>query len=335
MTLNHLEIKDCYREKSILITGGLGFLGSNLAYALYRFGARVTLLDSLDPRCGGNLFNIRGLEEKLGVNICDIRDGAALAHLVKGRDIIFHVAGLSGRLESLEDPPSYHEINLGGTLALLEACRRRNPGARIVYGGCRRVYGNCRGSPIDELRPVQPLDFCSLSKAAAEGSLMLYHRHFGVPVVMLRLTSTYGPRHRMRDGQAGTLLQFVRRALEGVSITVYGDGTQVRDFTYVDDVTEAFLLAGVRDEAVGEVFNIGSGEPVSILEAAKAVIQAADTGSYDLAPWPEDLARIETGDYVADFEKIRGVLGWEPKTSLLLGLQKTMEYYGRYRAHYW
>jgi UDP-glucose 4-epimerase len=324
-----------WRGRRVLITGGLGFIGSNLAIRLVELGAHVAVVDSLIPGYGGNRFNIEPVAEQVSVNVTDIRDEYALPQLLAERDVIFNLAGQVSHIDSMERPRDDLEINCAAQLSLLEACRRVNPSARIVFAGSRQQYGRPRFLPLTEDHPLHPIDVNGINKTAGESYHLLYHEVYGLETVSLRLTNTYGPRMLMQHAHQGFIAWFVRRAVEGAEIEIFGDGAQLRDFNEVDDVVHAFLLAGASDGAVGRVFNLGHPEPVSLLELTELLLDVAGQGSYRFVPFPNERARIDIGSVYADASRIREELGWEPTVPLRAGLERMVGYYREHRDRYW
>jgi UDP-glucose 4-epimerase len=324
-----------YAGKPVLVTGGLGFIGSNLAIRLVELGAEVTVVDSLLPELGGNRFNLAPVEDRVRVSTADLRDTATVDELVDGQDVVFSVAGQVSHIDSVTDPISDLEINCRSQLSLLEALRRRNPEARVVYAGSRQQYGRPRYLPVDEEHPLEPVDVNGIHKAAAESATLLYHRVHGIPAVSLRLTNTYGARMQMRHPRQGFVAWFVRLAVEGREIELFGGGESLRDFNEVQDVVDAFLLCGSANEAVGQVFNLGHPEPVTVRQFAELLLEVADGGSLRDRAFPDGRARIDIGSVFADFAKIREGLGWEPRIGLREGLTRMVDYYRRNRKHYW
>lgn len=326
---------DFYADKRILITGGLGFIGSNLARRLVDLGARVTLVDSLIPDYGGNLFNIAGYEERLRVNIADVRDPYSMRALVKGQDLLFNLAGQVSHLDSMLDPFTDLEINARSQLSILEACRHENPVIKVIYAGTRQQYGKPQYLPLDEEHRQQPTDVNGVNKLAGEWYHIVYHRAYDLRTASLRLTNTYGPRQLMKHNRQGFIAWFVRLAVEGREIPIYGDGQQLRDLCYVDDVVDAFLRAGASEAVNGRVFNLGGQEPVSLLDLARLIIEIAGRGSIRLVPWPEDRRRIDIGDVYSSYARIQETLGWQPTTDLRTGLTRMIQYYQEHWRHYW
>jgi len=327
--------KEWYKNKKVAVTGGLGFLGSNLAHELVHLGAEVTLIDPMLPLYGGNLFNINGIEDKVKVNFADIRDEGAMRALIRDKDVIFHIAGQTSHVDSMTDPLLDVDINCRGNIIFLEACREINPEVKVVYAGTRGQYGAVNKTPVTEDTHLSPTDIYGVNKNAGEKYHLIYYKAYGLRTVSLRISNTYGPRHQMKHGKYGIQNWMIRLALDDETISVYGDGSQLRDFNYVDDVTHAFLLAGASDKSNGQVYNLGSGNPISFRKMVKTVVEIAGSGKIEFVDWPEDRKRIETGDYVADFAKITEELGWKPEVAFEDGVKRTVEFYKRFRHHYW
>jgi UDP-glucose 4-epimerase len=324
-----------FAGKRVLITGGLGFIGSNLARRLVDLGANVIVVDSLVPEYGGLLYNVAGIEDRLTVNISDVRDEHSLRVLVRGQDMLFNLAGQTSHLDSMTDPYTDLEINARSQLAILEACRHGNPDVKIVFASTRQIYGRPRALPVDEGHPIAPVDVNGINKTAGEWYHLLYGEVYGLRTAVLRLTNTYGPRMRVRDARQTFLGIWLRRALHGEEILVYGDGSQLRDLTYVDDAVDAFLLAAERDEANGRVYNLGGPPPVSLIDLAHVVVDAAGSGSIRTIPFPEDRKSIDIGDFYADWSAIGRELGWRPAVPVEEGVKRTLEYYREHGAEYW
>jgi UDP-glucose 4-epimerase len=328
------ELAEPFANRRVLVTGGLGFIGSTLARALVEAGAQVTLVDSMSPEYGGNLENIAGIEDRVRVNISDVRDVHSLPYLVRAEDYIFNLAGQTSHLDSMEDPYTDLEINCRAQLSILEACRRHNPDASIVFASTRQIYGRPQYLPVDEAHPLLPVDVNGINKTAGEWYHLLYGRVHGLRISVLRLTNTYGPRMRVKDARQTFLGDWLRRALDGQEIEVFGDGSQRRDFNYVDDAVAAFLLAAVRDEANGQVYNLGSPEVVSLADLAALLVRVNGGGSWRLVPFPEQRKAIDVGDYFGDFGKARAELGWEPSVALREGLERSLAYFREHGAAY-
>lgn len=329
------NLQDAFLGKRVLITGGLGFIGSNLARRLVELGADVLLVDSLIPDYGGNLFNVAGIEDRVRVNIADVRDKYGMEYLVRGHDFLFNLAGQVSHLDSMQDPYTDLEINCRSQLSILEACRKHNPEVKIVYAGTRQIYGKPHYLPVDEAHPLEPTDINGVDKMAGEWYHLVYHRVYDLRVTSLRLTNVYGPRMRVKDARQTFIGWWIRQVVEGQELQVFGDGKQIRDFNYVDDVVEALLLAAVDPAADGQVYNLGGDEPISLLDLARLMIEINGSGSYRLVPFPPDRKRIDIGDYCGDYSRIRTHLGWRPRVSLRTGLERTLAFYHQHREHYW
>jgi dTDP-glucose 4,6-dehydratase/UDP-glucose 4-epimerase len=324
-----------FSGKKILITGGLGFIGSSLARRLVRLDAAVTLLDSLIPQYGGNLFNIEDIKDSVTVNITDVRDPHAMAHLIQGQDYLFNLAGQTSHLDSMTDPQTDLDINASAQLSILEACRKYNPRVKIVFASTRQLYGKPEYLPVDEKHPIKPVDVNGINKLAGEWYHLLYNNVHHIRACALRLTNTYGPGMRVKDARQTFLGIWIRNLIEGKPILVFGDGLQVRDFNYLDDVIEAFLLAALNPKADGEVYNLGSSEYVNLKDLAAMMVELFGKGSHQLVPFPPDRKAIDIGDYYSDFTKIKTTLGWTPRVSLREGLRQSLEYYALNHKHYW
>jgi UDP-glucose 4-epimerase len=318
---------------NVLITGGLGFIGSNLARRLVDLGAQVTLVDSLVPEYGGNRFNIHGIENRVRVNISDVRDRYSLQTHIAGQNFLFNLAGQTSHLDSMEDPFSDLEINCSAQLSILETCRRVNPRIRVVFASTRQIYGRPEKLPVDERHRISPVDVNGINKMAGEFYHILYNDVYDLAASALRLTNTYGPRMRIKDARQTFVGVWVRRLLEGQPIEVWG-GAQRRDFTYVDDCVDALLLAAARPEARGRVFNLGGNEVVTLAELARLLVELNVGGEYVQREFPADRKRIDIGDYYADDSLIRTTLGWEPRVSLKDGLSRTLEFFRTNLDHY-
>jgi len=324
---------EAFTGRKVLITGGLGFIGSNLARRLVDLGARVTLVDSLIPEYGGNLFNIAGLEDQVQVNISDVRDQHSMRYLVQGQDYLFNLAGQTSHMDSMEDPGTDLEINCRAQLSILEACRRYNPRIKVVFASTRQIYGKPDYLPVDEKHLLRPVDVNGINKMAGEWYHILYNNVYELRACALRLTNTIGPRMRIKDARQTFLGVWVRLLLEGKTFEVWG-GDQLRDFTYVDDVVDAFLLAAASKEANGEVFNLGCERVIGLKALADLLVEVNGGGRYEIRSFPPDRKRIDIGDYYADYSRIRSVLEWEPKVSLREGLARTVAFFRDNLAHY-
>jgi UDP-glucose 4-epimerase len=329
-----VDYRNFYRGRRVMITGGLGFIGSNLAHTLVELGAHVLIVDSLIPDYGGNLFNVHGLEDRLRINVADIRQQSTMNYLVQGHDVIFNLAGQVSHIDSMQDPYTDLEINCRAQLAILEACRRNNPAVKIVFAGTRQVYGRADSLPVTEAHLVRPTDINGINKVAGEYYHLVYNNVFGVRACSLRLTNVYGPRQLLKHNRQGFIAWFIRLAIEGREIQIYGDGHQIRDFVYVDDAVDAFLRAGASEASNGQVLNVGGLEPISHRDLVHLLIATAGTGTYRFVEWPPDKKAIDIGDFYADWTLISDTLGWRPQTTLADGLKATIAFYRDHFAHY-
>ena len=328
-----IHMDPSFRGRRVLITGGLGFIGSTLARRLVELGGNVTLVDSLIPEYGGNLCNIREIADKVRVNISDVRDPHSMKYLVQGQDFLFNLAGQTSHMDSMEDPYTDLEINCRAQLAILEACRKHNPGIKIVFASTRQIYGKPERLPVDERHLLRPVDVNGINKMAGEWYHILYNNVYGIRSCAIRLTNTYGPRMRVKDARQTFLGVWIRLLVEGKPFEVWG-GEQLRDFTYCDDAVEALLLAAVSDASNGVVFNLGGDRVVSLKELAGMAVDANGGGTFEVREFPADRKRIDIGDYYADDALIRNTLGWRPKTPLPQGLAETIRFYRAQLEHY-
>jgi UDP-glucose 4-epimerase len=330
----NVEYQSFYRRRRVMITGGLGFIGSNLARTLVELGAEVLIVDSLIPDSGANFFNIDGIADRVRVNVADVRQQSTLNYLVRSIEVIFNLAGQISHIDSMRDPYTDLEINCRSQLCLLEACRHFNPRVKVVFAGTRQVYGKPQMLPVTEDHLVRPADVNGINKAAGENYHLLYNNVFGIRACSLRLTNVFGPRQLIKHDRQGFMGWFIRLALEDREIQVYGDGSQMRDFVYVDDAAEAFLRAGASDDCNGDVFNVGGAEPISHRELVSLLIEIAGGGSVRYIPWPPEKKVIDIGSFHADSSKILRTLGWRPRTTLRDGLTRTIRYYRQHLEHY-
>jgi UDP-glucose 4-epimerase len=331
MTPRYLEF---YRGRAVMITGGLGFIGSNLARRLTGLGADVLLVDSLIPDYGGNLFNIDGFADRLRVNIADIRQQTTMNYLVRDREVIFNLAGQVSHIDSMREPYTDLEINCRSQLTLLEACRHHNPGVKVIFAGTRQVYGRPDSLPVTESHLVRPTDVNGINKAAGEYYHLVYNNVFGIRACSLRLTNVYGPRQLISHNRQGFIGWFIRLAIEDRPIQIYGDGSQLRDFVFVDDAADAFLRAGADDACNGEVFNVGGDRPISHRDLSAMLVAVAGTGRVEYVEWPKDKKAIDIGSFYADSSKFRRATGWIPEVGLEDGLRRTVEFYRKHYTRY-
>ena len=329
------EAFSAFAGKRVLVTGGAGFIGSALARRLVDLGADVTIVDSLIPEYGGNLFNLDGIETRVRLNVADVRDEHGMRYLVGAHEMLFNLAGQTSHLDSMTDPYSDLDINCRAQLSMLEACRKTNPSIRVVFASTRQLYGAASYLPVDERHPLAPVDVNGINKMAGEWYHVLYGRVYGMATAALRLTNTYGPGMRVKDARQTFLGIWIRRLLEGEPIEIWGDGAQIRDFTYVDDAVDAFLRAAASPAAVARVFNLGGDERISLRDLARLLVELAGGGDVRTVAFPADRKAIDIGDYYADYGAIQGALGWSPRVGLREGLARTIEFYRRHGARYW
>lgn len=328
-------MKNNFTSKKVLITGGLGFVGSNLSIKLAELGADVLIVDNMLPRQGGNVFNIEPVKDKVKVNISDIRNPTSMNHLVKGMDYIFHIAGQVNHVDSVKDPLNDLSINVEGTLVLMEALRMNNPDARVIFTGTRGEYGSSLTLPVAENHAINPIGIYAITNFAAERIVLTYHNLHHIKSLCLRITNTFGPRHQMAHDEYGVFNWFIRKAMDNEVIPIFGDGRILRDYLYIDDLTESLVTIAMSDGAYGEVYNVGSGVPLSFVELAKKIIDIAGTGRVDHTEFTTERKALEPGDYYADITKIKKTIDWSPKITLEDGIKRTIEFYTKYKEHYW
>jgi UDP-glucose 4-epimerase len=323
-----------FKNKQVVITGGLGFIGSSLARKLLEQGAAVTLIDSLVPQYGGNLYNVEDIKNRLRINISDVRDPYSLAFLLKDKDYLFNLAGQTSHMDSMSDPHSDLNINAGAQLSILETCRTVAPNIRVVFASTRQLYGKPEYLPVDENHPIKPVDVNGINKLAGEMYHLLYSKVYNIPCTVLRLTNTYGPGMRIKDARQTFLGIWIRQLIEGSTIKVFGSGQQLRDFNYVDDVVDAMLEAALNDKAIGEVFNLGSSEIIDLKSLATQMVALFGHGQFEMIPFPADRKAIDIGDYYSDYTKAKTVLDWSPSVDLATGISLTLTYYRENFKHY-
>ena len=330
-----MDLGGAFQGKRALITGGMGFTGSNLAIALVDAGADVTIVDAMIPGYAGNLFNIAPVRDRVAIHLCDIRDVAAMNNLVQAQDYVFHLAGQVDHILSLTDPFPDIDINIKGTAVLMEALRWYNPRAKVIYTGTRGQYGSAVTLPVSETAPTHPKGIYEISNLTAEKIIQVYNDVHGIAAVLLRLTNIYGPRAQMKHPRYGVVNWFVRLAVDDETIQVFGDGKILRDFLYIDDAVEAILMSALEPKAVGEVLNVGIDQPYNFIELAETLIEVAGTGRWEFAAFSPERKAQEPGDFYSDISKIRRLVGWTPRTALKDGLRQTVAFYRRYKQHYW
>lgn len=327
-------MRSFYGGAEVLITGGMGFIGSNLAIVLVELGAQVTLVDSMISEYGGNLFNIEPVKDRVRFHVSDVRDRSSMNYLVAGKDFLFNLAGTLSHVDSMKDPFTDLEINCVSQLSILECCRRHNPNVRIVFAGTRGQYGKTGSDPVTEHHQMRPTDVNGINNIAGESYHLLYNDVYGIKACSLRLTNTFGPRHQMRHHRQGVLNWFLRQLIEGQKVRLYGTGEQIRDTNYVSDVVEAFLLAMISQDGWGHAYNLG-GEPLSLRQFMDMAIEVNGGGAYEVVPFPEESKVIEIGDYIADYSRFQQLTGWKPRVSVREGIQRTLDYYREYGDYYW
>ena len=327
--------EEAFQGKRVLVTGGLGFIGSNLSVRLVELGAKVTIVDNMMPRLGGNLFNVKEIMDHIQINFSDVRDEHSMDYLVKDQDFIFHLAGQVNHVDSIRNPIQDLDINCRGTLVLLESCRKYNREVKVIFSGTRGEYGASVKLPVAEDHPTNPKGIYAVTNLSAEKMVLVYDDVHKISGTCLRITNTYGPRHQMAHDEYGVLNWFIRKAIDNELIPVFGNGHILRDFLYVDDLVECFLQVAICPSAYGEVFNVGTGIPISFIDLAKKIVKVADSGKVAFTEFTKERKEVEPGDYYTDISKIRKIVGWTPKTDLSEGLKKTIEFYRKYKIEYW
>ena len=323
----NLTAQQMFFNKNIIISGGLGFIGSNLAIKLVSLGANVTVIDSLVPEYGGNTWNIESIKNKISINVADVRDEKIMQRLIQGQDYFFNLAGQTSHLDSMKNPFVDLEVNAKAQLSILEECRKFNPAIKIIFASTRQLYGKPQYLPVDEKHPLVPVDVNGINKLAGEMYHVLYNKVYNIKTSVLRLTNTYGPRMRIKDARQNFLGIWIRNLLENKPITIFGDGSQLRDYNYIDDVVDAFLLVAGSDVWNASIFNLGNSNPISLETTAKIIIEENNAGKYIFTPFPEELKKIDIGDFYSDYSKIKTNLGWNPEVSIDAGFKKTIEYF--------
>jgi len=327
--------EEAFQGKRVLVTGGLGFIGSNLSIRLVEMGARVTIVDNMMPRLGGNLFNVKEILDQIQINFSDVRDEHSMDYLVKDQDFIFHLAGQVNHVDSIRNPIQDLDINCRGTLVLLESCRKYNREVKVIFSGTRGEYGASVKLPVGEDHPTNPKGIYAVTNLSAEKMVLVYDDVHKISGTCLRITNTYGPRHQMAHDEYGVFNWFIRKAIDDEVIPVFGDGHILRDFLYVDDLVDCFLQVAACPTAFGEVFNVGTGVPISFIDLAKKIVEVAGSGKVAFTEFTKERKEVEPGDYYTDISKIKRIVGWVPRTDLEQGLRKTIEYYRRHKKEYW
>lgn len=323
-----------FKNKKVLITGGLGFIGSNLAIELVKQGADITIIDSMIPEYGGNLRNIKPIEDKVKINFSDVRDTFSIKYLIQQQDYLFNLAGQTSHMDSMSNPYQDLEINAKAQLSILEACKKYNPNIKIIFASTRQLYGKPQYLPVDEKHPIIPVDVNGINKMSGESYHLLYNNVYGIRSCVLRLTNTYGPRLRIKDARQTFLGIWVRLLLENKPFLIYGDGKQIRDYNYVDDVVDALILVALSEKANGQIYNLGDDSPISLNDTASILVAENKAGKYEKIPFPADRQNIDIGDFYGDFGKIKTELGWAPKVSFEEGIKRTLNYYRKNIEYY-
>ncbi len=327
-------MENSFNNKNILITGGLGFIGSNLAHKLLSYGARITIVDNLNPLYGGNLYNLENISDRVKVVIGDVRDSEIIKPIIEKSDYLFHLAAQVSYIDSLSIPFEDLDVNSKSTLNILEICRKFNPVIRIIFSSSRMVYGKAENSPITEQSETNPLSLYGIHKLTSEKYLLMYYKDFGIPCTIFRITNPFGPRQQIKHNKYSLVGWFIRQAMEDKTIKIYGDGKQLRDYIYIDDIIDAMVLAASSNEAIGEILNIGSGNSTRFCDMVSSVISCVKKGRMEFIPWPDNYEKIETGDVSVDISKLHRITLWQPKYSIQEGIRLTYEYFKNNYSNY-
>jgi len=319
--------KELWRNSNVLLTGGLGFIGSNLARTLVSFGAKVTILDSLMRPYGGNMSNLKDIKDKVKIIKKDVRDGLIVKKAVKNKEFIFHLAAQVDQTIAMKNPRLDLEINLGGTVNVLENCRLYNKKVKIIYTSSRVAIGEPEYLPVDEEHPIDPKNVYGINKMAAEKYCILYNRVHDSRTTVLRLSNVYGPRAQLKHPHYGVLNLFIGYVLTNRTIPIFGDGNQTRDYVFVEDVVKALVLAAENEKSVGEVFLVGSGTETKLIDVAEMIIDNVGKGDYQFVPYPYTLEKTDIMRFAVNYNKIRKFLGWIPETALRNGISTTVSFY--------
>jgi UDP-glucose 4-epimerase len=323
-----------FQNKNVLITGGLGFIGSNLAHKLFSRGAKITIVDNLNPLYGGNLFNINSINHRIETVIGDVRDTGLMKPLIEKSEFLFHLAAQVSYIDSLSIPFEDLDVNSKSTLNILEICRKFNPSIRILFSSSRMVYGKAEQSPITENSETNPLSLYGIHKLTSEKYLLMYYKDFGIPCTIFRITNPYGPRQQIKHSKYSLVGWFIRQAMEDKTINIFGDGRQLRDYIYIDDIIDGMVLAASNKEAIGEIINIGSGTSTRFSDMVGNVISCVKKGRMEFIPWPDNYEKIETGDVSVDISKLINITSWHPKYSIQEGIRLTYEYFNHNFSNY-
>jgi UDP-glucose 4-epimerase len=326
--------REYFKGKKILITGGLGFLGSNLARHLVDLDAHITIIDNMNPMYGGNWFNISGYENKINVIDGSYLENQHIAPVIPDTDIIYHFAAQVSYIDSMNNPMNDLDLNARGTLSLLLLCKELNPSVKIIFSSSRMVLGKMHKENIDENHPTNPLSLYGIHKLMSEKYFQMFYKDYGIPFVALRITNPYGKRQQIKHSKYSLVGWFVRQAMEGKAITIFGEGHQLRDYIYVDDIVEGFIRAGSSSMAEGQIINLGSGQSTKFRKMAETIVKIVGNGKVEYVPWPKDYENIETGNVVTDLTKMKNILQWSPITTLEDGIKYTYNYYQKYMDKY-
>ena len=323
-----------YKNKKILITGGLGFIGSNLAIRLVKDGAYVTLIDNLNPLYGGNKFNVEDIKDKINIIIGDIRDTELLKNVILDVDYIFHFAAQVSYIDSLSMPFEDMDLNAKTTLSLLELCRKYNTKVKIIFSSSRMVLGKIQSPKFDEMHPTNPLSLYGIHKLTSEKYLLMYYKDFGISSIIYRITNPYGPRQQIKHSKYSLPGWFIRQAIEDKTIKIFGSGEQIRDYIFIDDIIEGIYASSHQDNAIGQILNLGSGLGSQFKKMVTNIVSTVGKGKIEYIPWPDNYEKIETGDSVADISKLNNFQGALIKNTLTEGIRKTIEYYTKFYEKY-
>lgn len=321
------------RGKNVLITGGLGFIGSNIARRCVELGASVTIYDVLDPRSGGNMYNVRTFEKDAQIVLNDIRAFEGVSAVIRGQDLLFNCAAYTSHPNSMKEPLIDIDVNCKGVINVLEAVRRFNRDCKVIHVGTSTQIGKMVFSPITEEHPEFPVDIYSANKSASEKYVLVYGSAYRLRTTCVRLANVFGPRSNIRSADFGFMNYFIGLGLQGKTITVFGEGKQLRTITYVDDVVEALLAAALSDEANGQAFFAVGDRQCTVAEIAKEIVEVIG-GRVQHVEWPRDRESIEIGDAIISNEKIRTRLGWRAQIGLAEGLERTRDYFKPLLSHY-
>ncbi len=326
--------KSIFAGKKVLITGGAGFIGSSLCLELVKRGAEVTVLDALLPLYGGNLFNLKPVIDKIKFVEGDIRDKELVNDLVRNQDFIFDLAAQVSYIDSKDLPFLDLDINCLGRLTVLEAIRVIAPATRVIFPSSRMVYGKIHSTPVKEDHPTEPLSIYGIHKLTGEKYYRYYHDTFGLDTLIVRLPNPYGIRQQMKHNKYSIVGWFLRQALDGETISIFGEGLQEMDYLYIDDVVDGLLHVAEKGLS-GEIYNLGAKERVSLVEMVDTILTETGTGKKEHVLWPENFEKNKTGSYLADTSKIERDTGWKARVSLKEGVKSMTEYYKEHKEHYW